>query len=264
MDQIVNLSSGKTFDISKEFPQIDAGDKIAIMFTGGVESYLVAHIAKHLYGIDNIVFVIILADQYSNFSSNPDKMEKVKKDFYGGVEKIGGLHTHEIHESAFSGHDFVYNLILKDVKEKFPSIKHILSGYNNIHRESMVMLMDCDWDKGKFTIDDANEFFNSHKDSYPELKRFMEEMKGNLYFLNGVVGFEQAIYYFYKVIKPLDKFTNIEVVEIYKNLSILNRLFDTTSCNRSTSVQNCGICKSCLVRKDAIEKNNIVDLTVYG
>lgn len=262
MDQIVNLSTGKTFDILKEFPTIDAGSKIAIMFTGGVESYLVAHIAKQLYGIENIVFVIILAGQYGDFSASPDKREKVKRDFYNGVKRLGGFHTYEIDESAFTGSDFAYNLALNKLKENFPSIEHVFSGSSNLQRESMLMLLDCGWDKGKLAIDDVKVFFENHKDNYPELKKYIEDFNGDLFFL--IVGFEQIQYYYYRVISPLYNLTSPEVVEVYKNLGILDQLFGTTSCNRSISVQHCGVCKSCLARKSSIEQNDINDLTVYG
>lgn len=264
MDQIVNLSTGKTFDILSEYPAIDPGDKIGIMFTGGVESYLVARIAKQVYGIDNIIFILIQSNQYSNYSSNKDKIKKVKHDFYENVGMLGGVHTFEVGEDVYFGHDFAYSTIFNEVKNKFPTIKHIFAGYSNIHKESLTMLLDCGWDKGQITIDDVNNFFDTHKDNYPELKRFMAEMKGDFYFVNEVVGFEHVVYHFYKVLRPLDKFTKVEVVEIFKKLNLLEELFNTTSCNTSSSLQHCGVCKNCLHRKDAIQKNGIHDLTVYG
>lgn len=70
MDNSYKLGKNKKLFELAEFPAINSGDKIGILYTGGIKSSLVASIAKKIYGIDNIVFLLISMDQSSNFGND--------------------------------------------------------------------------------------------------------------------------------------------------------------------------------------------------
>lgn len=262
MNNTYNLSSGKTFSISDAYPQIDQDEKIGILFTGGVESYLVAHIAKELYGIDKIVFILITEGKFSNYSNNTQKLDKVKAIFYKNVAQLGGVHTQEI-DQLYASNEFMYDYAKRIVKEKYPSVNRLLAGYGLLHQDQIQMLMDCEWDKGRTTNDGAVEFYKQNKNKYPELKIFIDECKGDLLYINEYYGFENVKYFFNNCICPFINFGKADVVELYKQMELMNELFLTVSCNNSISKGHCGVCKRCLFRKYGMRSNNIQDITVY-
>ena len=69
MDSSYTLGKNKKLFELAEFPAINPGDKVGILYTGGIKSSLVARIAKEIYGIDNIVFLLITMEQFSNFKN---------------------------------------------------------------------------------------------------------------------------------------------------------------------------------------------------
>ena len=60
MDSSYKLGKKKKLFELAEFPIINKGDKVVILFTGGVKSYLAAYIAKQMYGIENVICIIII------------------------------------------------------------------------------------------------------------------------------------------------------------------------------------------------------------
>ena len=52
---IINKKTFSTFDV---FKPIATGEQIAILYTNGIKSHLLALMAKQIYGIENIVFVL--------------------------------------------------------------------------------------------------------------------------------------------------------------------------------------------------------------
>lgn len=263
MNNTFNLSTGKIFSILKSYPQINPGDKVGIMFTGGVESYLIARIAKELYGVDNIVFILITDSKFSGYAENIQKFNKIKENFYKNVKLLGGIHTHEV-DNLYSDPNFLYENLKKSVNEIHPSIAHIIAGYSLLHKEQLQLLLDCEWDKGAITRDDVVEFYNNNKNQYPELKTFIDECEGVIFYINDHYGFENIQYFFYKSLCPFIELTKVEVIELYIQMELVDELFLTTSCSNNTTEGHCGFCKRCLFRKYRIQSNNIDDLTSYG
>ena len=56
----------------------ETNNKIAILFTGGMESYLLGKLCIQKYGAERVVFVMWNMDEYNIFYKNNDKRNKVK------------------------------------------------------------------------------------------------------------------------------------------------------------------------------------------
>lgn len=262
MDSQYTLSTGKIFKIDDYYPKLLEGEKVAIMFTGGVESTLVALIARELYGKDNVVLLHIGLKEYSNYRNNSNKVERIKRDFYRAANNLQ-MNTYELIGNFESG-DHYFNQIMTKLHSDIPGLNYMFAGYNNIHKENIQLLLDCDWALGKLTINDVDEYFQNNKDKYPELDLFVNQLKGALYFVNEYGGFENVIHHFNNVLRPLLDYTKPEIVEMYHLMNLEDYLADTMSCNIVGYENHCGVCKNCLHRKWSFHESGVDDKTQYN
>ena len=94
MNKSYVLGKNKTPFNLDEFPKIASGEKVGILFTGDIETTLIALIAKELYGIDNVVFVLIAFEEFLQFKNDEDKLNFLKEYFDQAVKKLGGTHQY--------------------------------------------------------------------------------------------------------------------------------------------------------------------------
>lgn len=269
MNDLYTLSTGKTLNVKEAFPLLENDEKVGLLFTGGVESFLVGWMLLQQYGPDNVIFMFIKSSTYSNYKENPVKVVRIQDDFYASVAKVGGKLTYEIgNEDDILGdgeNGYAFDRLLVGARETFPTLKYMFAGYSGIHMECMDMLFECGWDKNKLTMSQVYEWFKNPDNSkkYPELEDFVHNMNGQIYFVNEKMGFEHVIDHFRRVFKPLCFMTKAEVVELYMQLGIEQELWKTSSCNMTEFANHCGFCKNCLHRKSAIAKNGLADQTIY-
>lgn len=267
----VTLSTGKVFAPKEVMPTIPAGHKVGIFYTGGVESTLVALMMLKKYGVDNVVFIFMSLDRYSNYKDNRPKFEKIAADFKRRVENIGGIHTMEIDNDDQNNCDEWYgtrNIVewaLAKVRKNFGPCLHVFAGYSNIHRENIQLLEDCGWEKEMQLREQVMEWLPDHIDDYPEVRDFLYKCDGMIYFVAEATSFLVVQQHYYSSVKPLEHLTKNEVVEVYHKFGFKDELAATVSCNRPEvkAEEHCGVCKNCKQRQLAFEIAGYEDPTVY-
>ena len=268
----VTLSTGKVFEPKLVMPTVASGNKVGLFFTGGVESTLVALMMLKKYGADNVIFIFMSLERYSNYKHNHKKFQRIQEDFKRRVESIGGIHTMEIDNHDAQYCDELYgsrNIVewsLKKVTSEFGECKHIFAGYSNIHRENIQLLKDCGWEKTIQLKEQVKQWLSERMDQYPEVRDFLVDCGGDIYFVTESVAFDIVQQHYYSSVKPLNEMTKPEVIELYKKFGFEKELAQTISCNNPDveASMHCGICKNCTQRQKAFIVANIEDQTIYA
>jgi len=262
MDDKYVLGKNKTVFETAEFPQLAADEKLGILFQGDIESTLLAVIAKKLYGIDRIVFILIAFDEFLFYKKDEDKLNVLKETFNKGVEHLGGTHTLILDSEIYKKNKNITAEVKKILFNKYQGkLKFVLSGYNKIHEQSMSMLKTCGWDRGKITDDKLKPWLEKNHEQYPELYKHVFEHNGKIFGVSKYIGFEQIETDFYTNVRPFRNLTSSEVIDLYEKINALTDLYRSSSCD--VDVGNCGICGGCQKRKRAFRNSSVTDLTKY-
>lgn len=267
----VTLSTGKVFDPKEVMPTVKKSEKVGIFFTGGVESTLVALMMIKKYGVENVVFVFMSLNRYSNYKDNREKFYKIQKDFARRVETIGGIHVMYIDDDDANNCDEWYgsrsivDWATQKISKNFGVCKFVFAGYSNIHRENMQLLEDCGWESTIQLKEQVKQWAHDRMDDYPEVRDFLINCGGDIYFVTESVAFTIVQQHYYQSIRPLNLMTKPEVLELYEKFSLIEELAQTISCNNPAveASEHCGICKNCKQRQKAFEAVNIEDQTTY-
>jgi hypothetical protein len=185
------LGRNKTkFEIA-EFPKIGSNEKIGILFQGGIESTLLALIAKEIYGIANVVFILITADAVLGYKNDSNKLDILLRTFKDSVDDMGGTHTVELGDDALDRYN-LSNSALKKIVSKYGSkIKFVLAGYSKVHEESVDLLKDSGWSRGFITNDKLDDYLVQNAKKYPELYKHVKKQNGKIFGVSKHIGFEQ-------------------------------------------------------------------------
>jgi len=263
MNSTYNIN-GKTFSTFNVFKPIATGEKIAILYTAGIKSHLLALMAKQIYGIENIVFVLNTPEEFANFKNNPTKLTKAKNNFTLGLEKLNAIHSIHNTEGLFEQHKFNYDLIMEKINGKFSNVKFIFAGHNNMHQETIQLLLDSGWDKGLLSVNELKEYLDNNSSKYPELYYYTKNLDYKIPAVNRVLGFEQINHYYQSVQKPFANLTTTNIIKFYEILSLKDKIFESVSCPVLTTKLNCGYCSDCLGKKYALSQAGIEDTTDYS
>jgi len=257
------LGKNKTVFETAEFPQLAADEKIGILFQGGIESTLLALIAKELYGIDRVVFILIAFDEFLLYKKDEDKLNILKTTFQKGVEILGGKHTLEIGNEVFKKTQSMTAVVKKILLERYQGkLKFVLSGHTKLHEESMTFLNTCGWSQGKITDDKLKPLLEKNADKYPELYQHVIENNGKIFGVSKYIGFEHINEDFYTNVRPFRNLMPNEIIDLYDDTNFISYLYKTSSCD--VDVGNCGICSGCVKRKRAFRNSSVTDLTKYS
>ena len=231
------LGRNKTkFEIA-EFPKIGSNEKIGILFQGGIESTLLALIAKEIYGIANVVFILITADAVLGYKNDSNKLDILLRTFKDSVDDMGGTHTVELGDDALDRYN-LSNSALKKIVSKYGSkIKFVLAGYSKVH--DLVQ--------------------NAKK--YPELYKHVKKQNGKIFGVSKHIGFEQISTDYHTNVRPFRNLNLSEIIDLYGKLNLISYLYKTSSCD--VDLGNCGICDNCHRRKSAFKDSSVSDLTKY-
>lgn len=248
----------------------DTEKNVAILFTGGVESFLLGKLCIEKYSRHNVIFVLWNMDEYNVFYKEIEKKDKVKKDFMSQVEVLGGYKTLVIDNNIYKQYDgYMVNRTLKIVDSFFSDVDYIIGGYNNIHKEcyKLFLHLENNYDRS-LHIQLAKLEVLTNKDEYPELNESVVSCEGKIYFVEEDFTFKKpedlmSFMACNRLVSPLLNLTKHQVVESYVKLGLQDLLFKSVSCNRKGHTNHCGTCKNCLSRKLAIKKAGIKDETVY-
>jgi len=268
----VVIYNGKKF--KPELLDIAENEFVGIFFTGGIESTLVAKMMIEKYGVDRVVFVILTMNRYSNYAKNAEKAQRVLSDFENRVQRLGGKHIVDMNTEDADNCDEWYGtrvlsaITKMKISKEVGSCRYIFTGYSNIHKEHMEMLDECGWEKGFVLREQVENWLREENriDNYPEIKRFLDEQKGALYFVTESVPFDIVQEHYYDSIKPLNNLTKDEAIDLYRQYDIIDELAHTISCNDPSyeGYDHCGYCKNCIQRQDGFKDTGITDPTNYA
>jgi hypothetical protein len=248
----------------------ETNNKVAILFTGGVESYLLGKLCVQKYGADKVVFVAWNMDEYNIFYKNDDKRNRVRADFYTSVSNVGGQISIVINNDKYQTQTGnMAPRTVKIIKNEYPDVDYVLGGYNNIHKESYEIfeLLDVINNRDGASQRGRLEVFSNRK-KYPELLEFLTECKGMVYFVEEdfTMKSPEDLASFYEckdMLAPFYMLTKTEVVKLYQELGLLEDLWKSNSCNLEGHTKHCGLCRNCLARRVAIRNAGIEDKTEY-
>lgn len=266
MKESYKLGRAKTLFETAEFPKIAADEKVGIIFDGDIESKLLVIIAGKLYGMNRVVFINDRSIAYDGklFPARKDqhRLEVAKNTFDQGYQQLGGMHRLDVDTDIFVANRDATKAFVKLLLQKYKGkLKFVLSGWNKIHEQSILLLKHCGWDQGKITKGDLLPWLEKNSDLYPELHKHVFQQSGSIFGAHKDVGFEQTEKDFNLCVRPFRNLTTSDVIELYKQLDCDSVLYDSSSCDNDLG--NCGLCKNCLRRKLAFKNSSVVDLTKY-
>ena len=262
MDSAYRLRNNKMFELA-EFPHINPGEKVIILFSGGIKSTLVALIAKKIYGIDNVIFGHISMDAFvEDFFNNSEIVAINKKNYDDGVQRLGGVHKFVLDNRDYSTNKNMHELHQKKILAMFPSLKYTIAGWNKPYEESMEMLQDSGYGKGMITKYQLPKFIKDNAEKYPTLNFETENWSQTIPFTNKHLDLSTITRTFNHTVRPLRHLDDSEVIELYAKMNLLSELRNTKSCEKNAN-QHCGNCSNCLKRKYAFSNANISDQTEY-
>lgn len=249
--------------------QLPDANKVAILFTGGVESYLLGLLSVKKYGAKNIVFVLFTMDAYNVFYTKPDKVKKITKDFYDSVAELGGLETIIINNEKYDSFDgWLADRTWSIIKNEHPDVEYVMGGYNNIHLECYKAFKEIDFPNNQYASHDARILVLTEPESYPELHEAITLCNGVIYFVEDDYTYKRwqdidSIYNHPNLKAPLINLKKEEVLQVYYDQGIIDKVYATRSCNVENKIMQCGVCKNCLSRKLAFSNAGIEDKTLY-
>ena len=261
MDSAYRLRNNKMFELA-EFPHINPGEKVAILFSGGIKSTLVALIAKKIYGIDNVIFGHISMDAFGDFFDDSERVSINKKNYDDAVQRLGGVHKFVLDNRDYSTNKNMHELHQKKILAMFPSLKYTIAGWNKPYEESMEMLQDSGYGKGMITKYQLTKFVNDNAEKYPTLNFEIENWSQPIPFTNKHLDHSASTRTFNHTVRPLRHLDDSEVIDLYAKMNLLSELRNTKSCEKNAN-QHCGNCRNCLKRKYAFSDANISDQTEY-
>jgi len=267
----VTLNSGKEYELI--LPTIKNDEYVGLYFTGGIESTLVAQMLFDKYGVDRVVLVIISTEYYGSFKRKEDKRTRVIHDFELRSKEIGAKHTIFITTEDIDMQDEIYGtrfvnpLVKAKITKQIGKCKKVFSGFSNVQKEMMQILHDCDYSNRSMTNKEVHDWLEADNrlDDYPDMKQYLQDLNGDLMFVNNPAGFSHINEYYSNAVKPLDDLRLPEIIDLYNKYDLADILSETISCNIGDfrGHDQCGICKSCRQRKSGFEEAGVEDPTNY-
>lgn len=257
-------------DVSKFLP--DIGDKNVIVFlSGGVESTLLAKLCLETYGHQKTILVSVLARDsgvgtnlfghndsqiIKNILSNIKNAERLLGKEAVKFELSSSIPQSKEHYDAMffkltSSFNANYTFTGR-LKTEFEIIE-ILKGSSD-HSQNLKFLIDyC-----HHTLPKHLHIFKEHHMALPTLVPELEKI-----FLH--VNSQTYNLWNTKTVAPFRDLYKYEVISLYKELGLLEMLYQTRSCIETSIIEglHCGKCFNCQQRYDAIVTAGLEDLTKY-
>jgi len=263
-DEYILNPSNFIFKLSEHFPKLLPGNRVGIFLSGGMESTLISYISIQLYGRENIVFF------YSDniFTCNDPDTNIYVRNNIANAEKNLNIKTEYVtfdYSLHVSDRQFSISKTIEHIKETY-DVEFLLFGFTKL-------FFDVETFKQPgTTIQDIKRITSSNPEKYNSI---IEEfhLKTNRYtehILN--IDIPPEVYTILKstsnyIKSPFKDINKSEVVDLYRQLDILDLLYQTTSCIEDTITntgKHCGTCFNCQQRWDAFDiLGTVSDKTEY-
>lgn len=244
----------KKFDIQKDFPK---AQRIAVLFSGGLESTLLAKLAFDHYGKDNVT--LLWSD--SIFCTNNDLVKNIIRK---NVISVADNLDHTAHYIAVDYQTFVVNPIKAQSEAYFEASKqfnftHMLMGITKMgwdlldlqHIEPNDMKAQCYSNKEKYHH--VIEQYHLKTDYY---KNWVYEMNMHPDICNLLTKDNQYFLF------PFKNLYKQDVVDLYFEYNFQDTIPITRSCMKGLAA-HCGNCWDCQNRFDAHYISGHPDKTEY-
>lgn len=251
-----------SWNVNDNLPSLQAGKKVALVYTADKESNLLAKLAIQKYGTDNVYLLSQTVRSLPEFEAN------IIAKIQAGIQLVGGTHNVHITKDDLDERDGSYARL-------FPTFYRKIGTYLNRPINELVDLVQyimIDRTRTEIdliqidretvtTVEDFRARIIEQDKSY--ILNEMSNMRLQYYLDNPFETPDVTIITSNSIVKPFIELSNVDVVNLYNQLGELDLLWATTSCNNFEVEGHCGACASCQDRKLQITASNVNDLTVY-
>lgn len=268
MKDIFILEPTKTqYVISENFPEPEKDKKVGVFLSGGLESTLISKIAIDVYGKDRVI--TFYSDEIFT-AKDPNGNRNVWTNVGNSAKLLGSeavylpfdydLHMSNPIASAkklIEDGSIKYNVdfTLWGFTKLFFNVSTFKCDDNSTHKSIMEQ---CFADPVKYK--DVLEEFHLYTGKYSNYVKDLE-IPGAVY---NLLDHDRANGY--KIKSPFRTLNKGEVIDLYRQLDILDLAFQTRSCvtdSISLTGKHCGRCFNCQQRYDAFAVLGLEDKTVY-
>lgn len=258
--------SNFTFVLDNHFPKIDPNRKMGVFISGGMESSLIMMIAREYYGKDRVlpfysddIFSSRDPSLNRNIRTNIDRAVKLFD-----IEPIYLEFNYELHVSDRKSS--IENK-MKDLKKNY-GVEFVMFGFTKLFFDveifkdpsmtipKIMEIAYSDTVKYKSTIEEFHLATNEYTQALIDI-----DIPAEVYpILRSTTGFIKS---------PFKDLNKSEVVDFYRQLDILDKLYGTSSCIKDSLTftgKHCGECFNCQQRWDAFKILNdpsVIDKTEY-
>lgn len=257
----------RVFDTDVQFPDIEDNQIVAVAFSGGMESTLIAKLAIDTYGVDRVKLIVF--DNIFN-RDEPVQIEAVVANCERAAISIGydpANLERMTFDSTLHKTDRIASLnAVKDhILETYPNMSHLYFGFTNVFFDVK------DLNSSRYSIDDMKSILNSDREKY---ERVIDEFHTDytdiyLILLQGM-DIQAGTYEFLseniKIKIPFSNLDKGEIVDLYYQMELQDLLYESWSCTTYSVLANekhCGNCFNCQQRYDGHMHTNREDLTDY-
>lgn len=257
-------------------PELDDNKKVLILYSGGINSTLLAKLAIDKYGVDNVVAVfngltfVRKIDEGESVTKNTTVLNNRIASFNTGCEALGieNKIILDEHSKFDSGIDNVItdrgrinyiDAFLNIASNEGFDCQHVFIGYEKLDFE-LKELMEVDINDGvlqNLQPEEVQEELDAHSENYPEvilhnvMDNFNDWFESNAFYrldaaqYNNTEGLNSCT--------PLRNLTKKEIVQIYHDLNLDDLLNGTISCHGGPDYPApCNDCKNCQQREIAM------------